>query len=149
MSSTVCKLFFAKWSRIPRLILLAILPLCYLIPVTTCTACASASNLSMAELASLIAPTPIRCKPVPRVTRVIYFMRSFARRRSSLEKRILVTDERERLAFKTENKTLILICNSALVTLPYPLFNSIVAEVVRWNDVIGNLSIQPKPLQAN
>jgi hypothetical protein len=37
---------------------------------------------------------------------------------------------------------------SLLVTLPPSLFNSIVAEVVRWNDVISNLSIHPNPLQA-
>jgi hypothetical protein len=34
-----------------------------------------------------------------------------------------------------------------MVNLPHPLFNSIVAEVVRWNDVIRNLSMQPNPLE--
>lgn len=36
-----------------------------------------------------------------------------------------------------------------MVTLPYSLFNSIVAEVVRWNDVIRNISVQPNQLQVN
>jgi hypothetical protein len=35
-----------------------------------------------------------------------------------------------------------------MVTLPHPLFNLIVAEVVRWNDVICNISIHPNQLQA-
>lgn len=38
--------------------------------------------------------------------------------------------------------------NSLMVTLPHPLFNSIVAEIVRWNDVIRNVSVQTTPLQA-
>ena len=36
-----------------------------------------------------------------------------------------------------------------MVTLPHPLFNSIVAEIVRWNDVIRNVSVQANPLQAS
>jgi len=39
--------------------------------------------------------------------------------------------------------------NALMVTLPHPLFNSIVAEVVRWNDVIRNVSVQPNPLKAS
>jgi hypothetical protein len=35
-----------------------------------------------------------------------------------------------------------------MVTLPHSIFNPIVAEVVRWNDVIRNISIQPNQLQA-
>jgi endonuclease/exonuclease/phosphatase family metal-dependent hydrolase len=34
-----------------------------------------------------------------------------------------------------------------LVTLPHSLFNSIVAEVVRWNDVIRNVSLKPSLLR--
>jgi hypothetical protein len=34
-----------------------------------------------------------------------------------------------------------------LVTLPHPLFNSIVAEVIRWNDVICNIRVQATPLE--
>jgi len=51
--------------------------------------------------------------------------------------------------FKGENKTLILICNSTMVTLPYPLFNCMVAEVVRWNDAIRNISSQPNLLKGS
>lgn len=36
---------------------------------------------------------------------------------------------------------------SLMVTLPPSLFNSIVAEVVRWNDVISNLGTHPNPLR--
>ena len=36
-----------------------------------------------------------------------------------------------------------------MVTLPQPLFNSIVAEVVRWNDVIRNITVRHNPLQVN
>jgi len=36
-----------------------------------------------------------------------------------------------------------------MVTLPHPLFNSIVAEVVRWNDVIRNVSVPSNQLRAS
>ena len=36
----------------------------------------------------------------------------------------------------------------SLVTLPHPLFNSIVAEVVRWNDTIRNAGVQLPPVEA-
>lgn len=35
-----------------------------------------------------------------------------------------------------------------LVTLPYPIFNSIVAEIVRWNDTICNIGVQLSPTEA-
>ena len=59
-----------------------------------------------------------------------------------------LTDKKKRPTFKSENKTLVLICSSILVTLPYPIFNSIVAEVVRWNDTIRNVGVQLSPLEA-
>lgn len=36
-----------------------------------------------------------------------------------------------------------------MVNLQPPLFNSIVAEIVRWNDVIRNVSVQPSLLQVS
>jgi len=36
-----------------------------------------------------------------------------------------------------------------MVTLPPSLFNPIVVEVVRWNDVIRNISMQPNQLMAH
>jgi hypothetical protein len=37
----------------------------------------------------------------------------------------------------------------SLVTLPYPIFNSIVAEITRWNDVIRNFSVEPHLLSGS
>ena len=36
-----------------------------------------------------------------------------------------------------------------MVTLPQSIFNPIVAEIVRWNDVMRNISMQPNQLQVN
>ncbi len=36
-----------------------------------------------------------------------------------------------------------------MVTLPHPLYNSIVAEVVRWNDVISNATVESSLLELN
>ena len=38
--------------------------------------------------------------------------------------------------------------NLFMVTLPHPIFNSIVAEIVRWNDTIRNVSVQLSPTEA-
>lgn len=34
-----------------------------------------------------------------------------------------------------------------MVTLPHPIYNSLVAEVVRWNDVIISVNLKAKQLQ--
>jgi len=36
-----------------------------------------------------------------------------------------------------------------MVTLPLPNYNSIVAEIVQWNDVIRYISVRPNPLAVN
>ena len=40
------------------------------------------------------------------------------------------------LTFNGENKTLVLICNSILVTLSYPIYKEIIGEIARWCDTI-------------
>jgi hypothetical protein len=67
----------------------------------------------------------------------------------SLRKSNYLTDKKKHLTSICEIQVLVLICNSTLVTLPHPLFNSIVAEVVRWNDIIRNVSVQSNQLHAN
>ena len=34
------------------------------------------------------------------------------------------------------------------MTLPHPVFNSMVAEVVRWKDTIHNVGVQLSPIEA-
>ena len=59
------------------------------------------------------------------------------------------TNKKKRLTFNGENKTLVLICNSLLVNLAPSIYNLVVMEIVRWNDVIRNIYVGSNPLAAS
>lgn len=69
-----------------------------------------------------------------------------------------VLDDMETMHFGTDKisplyryipnrKDLPITDKSLLVTLPYPIFNSIVAEIVRWNDTIRNVGVNSTLLE--